>query len=65
MHKVHNYLVGQPLARGSYCTLYEGYHKEDFHPVAIRLISKRRLPQTPQADSILFNEKVLVRVLVD
>jgi hypothetical protein len=63
VRKVHNYYVGQPIAKGSYCTLYEGYCKEDFQPVAVRLISKRRLGQTPHADAILFNEKVLVRLL--
>lgn len=63
VHKIHNYYVGKAIAKGSFCTLYEGYHKEGFRPVAVRLISKRRLSGDPQADRILFNEKVLIRLL--
>jgi serine/threonine protein kinase len=60
---VQHYYVGRARATGSYCTVYEAYRKEDYGTVAIRLVSKRRLADSPIHDSILFNETVLVRLL--
>jgi serine/threonine protein kinase len=61
--RVQHYYVGAAQARGSFCTIYEAFRKEDGRPCAIRLISHRKLSQSPQSSSILFNESVLVKFL--
>lgn len=63
-HKIHDYLVGEQIATGSFSSIWKAYHKETFEPVAVKLVSKNKMKGYDSGKTIQFNECYLAPLLV-
>ena len=63
VHKVHNYFVADPLAKGSFSLIYYVYQQKTFHQCAMKLILKRKIEDTELGKLMIFNESVLLPII--
>lgn len=61
--RVHEYCIGDTLARGSFSSIRAAYHKQTKKMSAVKIISKAKLSQLPRGKHILFNETVLAPLM--
>lgn len=64
LRKMHQYLVGEQIARSTFSSIWKGYHKESLELVAIKLISKGKMHGFKGGANILFNECYLAPLLI-
>ncbi|OHT14752.1 CAMK family protein kinase [Tritrichomonas foetus] len=63
IHKVHKYLVGSCIAKGSFSSIYTALRSSDHSPCAIKMISKRRMNRYRIYSDILFGEGTIAPLL--
>ena len=61
--KVHNYLVGAMIAKGSFSTVRPCFKKGSSKAYIMKIIQTRRLSESRGGRSVLFNEKCLMPLL--
>ncbi|OHT02870.1 CAMK family protein kinase [Tritrichomonas foetus] len=60
LHRIHEYLVGEQIACGTFSSVRSAFQKNAFEPVAIKMISKRKLIKLQKNhSSIVFGECAL------
>ena len=59
LHRIHEYLVGEQIAKGTFSSVRGAFQKNTFQPVAIKMISKRRLEKNNNYKRIFFGENLL------
>ncbi|KAH0793567.1 CAMK family protein kinase [Histomonas meleagridis] len=62
-YKVYNFFVGETIASGTFSTIRSAYRQDNLSPVAIKLISKRKIIKNTNYKQMLFAEEDLAPLL--
>jgi len=61
--RIHNYLIGQQIGKGSFASIRIAYQMNNKNPLAIKILSKKQLLECSKGETIVFNETILAPLL--
>ncbi|KAK8881773.1 hypothetical protein M9Y10_044409 [Tritrichomonas musculus] len=64
LHRIHNYLIGEVVAKGHFASVRVCYSNKSRKPLCAKLMSKKTLSKTKDLLKIIFNERFLAPILI-
>ena len=62
-HKIHNYIVGDEIAKGSFSSIREAFHHLSWSAYAMKMISKKKLFTCISASEMIFSDSIITPLL--
>lgn len=64
LHRIHNYLIGEVVAKGHFASVRVCYNNKSRKPLCAKLMSKKNLCKCQELLKIIFNERFLAPILI-